>query len=147
MRRQFYGILGAFLTISIILLGSSFASQSGLDNSNFLNEQRLGNVRVVYSDNFVNLYNKEVDVSIINSGEGIADYVLVVDGLDKSLYGKVYYSVDGGETTVLTDNIVIGSIGSTGTDDYKHHKIKFFFDEIIEFNISAKYADEVNYGS
>ena len=44
-------------------------------------------------------------------------------------------------------NIVIGSIGSTGTDDYKHHKIKFFFDEIIEFNISAKYADEVNYGS
>lgn len=147
MRRQFYGILGAFLTISIILLGSSFASQSGLDNSNFLNEQKLGNVRVVFSDNFVNLYNKEVYVSVINSGEGMADYVLVIDGLDKNLYGKVYYSVDGGETLALTDKIVIGTVGDAGTDDYKHHKINFFFDEAIEFNINAKYLDEVNYGS
>lgn len=147
MRRQFYIVLGAFLTISMVLLGSSFASQSGLDNSNFLNEQKLGNVRVVYSDNFVNLYNKVVDVSIINSGEGIADYVLYIDGLDSSQYGKVYYSVDGGETLALTNNIVIGSVGSSGNDDYKHHKINFYFDEIVEFNIYAKYIDEVNYGS
>ena len=147
MRRQFYGILGAFLTISIVLLGSSFASQSGLDNSNFLNEQDLGNVRVVYSDNFVNLYNKSVDVSVINRGDGIADYALVVEGLDSSQYGKVYYNVDGGETTVLIDTIVIDSIGRVGNDDYNHHKINFYFDEIIEFSIRAKYADEVNYGS
>lgn len=147
MRRQFYIILGAFLTISMVLLGSSFASQSGLDNSNFLNEEKLGNVRVVYSDNFVNLYNKEIDVSVINSGEGIADYVLYIDGIDESLYGKVYYSVDGGETMALTRNIVIGSVGNSGSDDYKHHKINFYFDEIVEFYVHASFADEVNYGS
>ena len=148
MRRQFYMILSAFLTISIILLGCSFASTSGLDNSDFLIEQELGNVRVVYSDNFVNLYNKQVDVSIINSGEGSSDYVISVVGLDSSQYGKVYYNVDGGETMMLTDKLVIDTVGSSGSStDYKHHKINFFFDENVEFNLNTNFLEEVNYGS
>ena len=58
MRRQFYIILGAFLTISMVLLGSSFASQSGLDNSNFLNEQDLEWNKIVLDD--PDVYRREI---------------------------------------------------------------------------------------
>ena len=146
MNKRLVVILCCFFVISIVLLGVSFAQESGQDKVLSTTQDVSDNMRVIYSSKTVNKDNKVIDLSIINKSNNIKDYVILVDGL--SDYSNIRYIIDGEEKD-LSEVIYFGTLSSLGIEgDYKSHNIEFIFDADIEFNIVVKeYNGEISYGS
>ena len=148
MSKRLTVIVCSFLAVSIVLLGCSFARQSGKENGGLLQEEN-GNLRVVYSDNVINQNNKKVDLSFINRDENIRDYYVYIDNVNNIDLSNVKYKVDNGEEQSVNGNLLTGTLSEFGMDgDQVTHSIEFIFDGDITFNIGAStYDGEVVYGS
>ena len=140
-------IIGAFVIVSILLLGASFAKESGNEGKEDLIRDGSGNLRIVYSNKVINKDDKDIDISIINRSDVVKDYVIKVEGITD--YSKVKYKLDGEDEKQVTDVIYIGALSSYVNDgDYKGHNIEFIFEDDLEFNVTInEYNGEVVYGS
>lgn len=148
MNKRLGVVIVSFIAVSILLLGASFAKESGNDGKEELIRSGSDNLRIIYSNNVINRENKEANVSVINRSDMVKDYVISVEGVYD--YSNIMYKIDGGNEIALTSNVIhVGTLSSYGNEgDYKGHKIEFVFDDDIEFNVIIKeYNGEVVYGS
>ena len=85
MNKRLVVILCCFFVISIVLLGASFAQESGQDKVLSTTQDVSDNMRVIYSSKTVNKDNKVIDLSIINKSNNIKDYGLGTEKLEEEL--------------------------------------------------------------
>ena len=149
MNKRLVIVVASFAILSVVLLGFSFAKESGKEAETYGIQTNTDNIRIVYSNNVINKDNKSVDLSLINKSNDIKDYVITIEGIDSNVIGNIKYKLDDGEEKVLSKNIFNGTLSPFGNDgDYVAHHIEFIFDGEIEFKlISKEYNGEVVYGS
>lgn len=150
MSKRIYITLFCVLTLSLVLLGFSFARESGTNDVVGLKELTNDDYRVIYSDsqNISIDDSIEFDVGIINKSDVVRSYSLILSEVNNIKYDEVYYSVNDMQEQPLIDGMIyLGEISPYGQDgDYQKYNIKLInkSDEKLEFYLDTKNNSEVN---
>lgn len=147
MSKRFYIILFCTLSLSVVLLGFSFARESGNNDLVGLANGNTDDFRVVYSNNqrLDTKDNDSVDISLVNKRGDNSKFYLVLEEVSDIVYENLYYTIDDGEKTELLNNeIYLGELTSFGTDgDFMSHSIKLINEsgKELEFKLSIDKRD------
>lgn len=133
------------MSVSVVLLGFSFAKESGETDAVSLAEIREESFRAVFSNNkrLNTSDNNQVDISIINKDSLDTHFVLVLEEVHNQEVEDVYYSLDNGEEQKLVNGCIdLGTIHAYGTDgDYALHSIKIRSSHDYEFSLKVQTKD------
>lgn len=145
MSRRFYVLLFCIMSVSAILLGFSYAKESGETDVASLAEIHNETFRVVFSNNkrLDTMDNNQVDISIINKDTKDNHFALQLDEIDGQQVEDVYYSIDDAEEQKLTNGLIdLGSVKAYGSDgDYTLHHLKIRSVHAYEFSLSMQTLD------
>lgn len=151
---KFYIVLICILTCSVLLLGLSYSKQSSDGVDNGLIESNNDTYRAIYSaeEELNTLKNNVVRINLINKKDNATNYALVLEEVDNDVYSDVFYSLDGENYYLLTDNMInLGTLNAYGNDgDTKQYDIALKSSENYTFKYSIKeyiFLDEVSYDS
>ncbi len=153
MSKRFYIVLFCILSLSVVLLGFSFAKESGNNGLTSLESGSTDEYRVVYSNNqrLDNEENDTVNISIINKMKEEAKFYLVLEEINNNSYDNLYYTIDSGtKKEMLSNEIYLGELNSFGTNgDFTNHTIKLIdnSDKYLEFKLSIKRYDKNDFSS
>lgn len=138
MNKRFYVIVFLVLCVSVLLLGFSFAKESGTNNIITLAEEITNDYRIIYSNSnhLKTDGNNTTDISLINKKNESEEYAIVFTELNDVDYKNVYYRLDNGPTTLLengTINLdVLAPYGSDG--DHVLHKLSIYTRDNSSYN-------------
>lgn len=153
MSKRFYIVLFCVLSLSVVLLGFSFAKESGDNGLASLESGSTDEYRVVYSNNqrLDTVENDTVSISLINKMKEEAKFYLVLEEINNTSYDNLYYTIDDGtKKEMLSNEIYLGELNSFGTNgDFTNHTIKLIndSDKDLEFKLSIKKYDKNNFSA
>lgn len=151
---KFYVVLICMLTCSVLLLGLSYSKQSSDGVDNGLIENNTDTYRVIYSnlDDLNTLEKNIVRINLINKKDNVTNYALVLEEVDNDQYSDVFYSLDGENYYLLTDNMInLGTLNAYGSNgDTKQYNVSLKGNDNYTFKYTVKeyiFLDEVSYDS
>lgn len=151
---KFYVVLICMLTCSVLLLGLSYSKQSSDGVDNGLIENNTDTYRVIYSnmEDLNTLENNTVRINLINKKNNVTNYALVLEEVDDDNFSDVFYSIDGENYYLLTDNMInLGTLNAYGNDgDAKQYNVSLKGSDNYTFKYTVKeyiFLDEVSYDS
>lgn len=130
MKNKYYVVLFSALCLSALLLGFSYAKESGTNQETFLNQSKDENFKIVTSDSELNTNDTDgTDISIVNRSKKDANVILHLEEKEsdsKKKHKDVYYQIDNGDIKKLTnEDIELGSLTNYGTEnDHQTYNIK-----------------------
>lgn len=130
MKNKYYVILFSALCLSALLLGFSYAKESGTNQETFLNQNKDENFKIVSSDSELNTNDTDgTDISIVNRSKKDANVILHLEEKEsdsKKKHKDVYYQINNGDIKKLTnEDIELGSLTNYGTEnDHQTYNIK-----------------------
>lgn len=140
MSNRIYITLFCVLTLSLVLLGFSFAKESGTSDVALLDDKSSESFRVIYSDsqNINVKEDNEFDVGIINKSDLFCSYSLVLKENSAFNYDEVYYMINDMPEQKVKDGVIyLGEISPYGQDgDYKKYNVKIINREDVELEFS-----------
>lgn len=153
MGKRFYVVLFCVLSLSVVLLGLSFAKESGTNGDVYLADNTTDNYRVVFDeDNLIDTgKSNTMTVSIINLKNEEFNYSVVLNEVDNLKYKDVYYTVNGSEESKLKDGVIelgtlsaYGNKGDQGTYEILiYSKCNALYN--FEVSINNKKSNTLNY--
>lgn len=128
MKKSFYVVVFGSLCLSALMLGFSYARESGTNQETFLNQEKKDDFRVIFSDEYISTSDENgTDISVINYGEKETEAILVLKVKDDGeIKDDLYYSINDGKVKKLTSpEISIGTLKNYGIDgDHMTFNIK-----------------------
>lgn len=119
MNNKFYLVVFCILSCSVLLLGMSYSKDSTDHVDTGLIEISNDSYRAVYSmdKNIDTKDNNKLRVSLINKKNTDTNYALYLREESNKELIDIYYSINGGEEYLLTDNVIsLGNLSEYGTD-------------------------------
>ena len=154
MSNKFYVVLICMLTCSVLLLGLSYSKQSSDGVDIGLIENNMDTYRAIYSnqEELNTLKNNQVRINLINKKDNAANYALVLEEVDNDTFENIFYSLDGENYYLLTDNMInLGTLNAYGNDgDTKQYDVSLKASENYTFKYTIKeyiFLNEVSYDS
>lgn len=154
MSNKFYVVLICMLTCSVLLLGLSYSKQSSDGVDIGLIENNMDTYRAIYSnqEELNTLKNNQVRINLINKKDNATNYALVLEEVDNDTFENIFYSLDGENYYLLTDNMInLGTINAYGNDgDTKQYDVSLKASENYTFKYTIKeyiFLNEVSYDS
>ena len=154
MSNKFYVVLICMLTCSVLLLGLSYSKQSSDGVDIGLIENNMDTYRAIYSnqEELNTLKNNQVRINLINKKDNATNYALVLEEVDNDTFENIFYSLDGENYYLLTDNMInLGTLNACGNDgDTKQYDVSLKASENYTFKYTIKeyiFLNEVSYDS
>lgn len=154
MSNKFYVVLICMLTCSVLLLGLSYSKQSSDGVDIGLIENNMDTYRAIYSnqEELNTLKNNQVRINLINKKDNATNYALVLEEVDNDTFENIFYSLDGENYYLLTDNMInLGTLNAYGNDgDTKQYDVSLKASENYTFKYTIKeyiFLNEVSYDS
>lgn len=154
MSNKFYVVLICMLTCSVLLLGLSYSKQSSDGVDIGLIENNMDTYRAIYSnqEELNTLKNNQVRINLINKKDNVTNYALVLEEVDNDIFENIFYSLDGENYYLLTDNMInLGTLNAYGNDgDTKQYDVSLKASENYTFKYTIKeyiFLNEVSYDS
>lgn len=154
MNNKFYVVLICMLTCSVLLLGLSYSKQSSNGVDMGLIENNMDTYRAIYSnqEELNTLKNNQVRINLINKKDNATNYALVLEEVDNDSYENIFYSLDGENYYLLTDNMInLGILNAYGNEgDTKQYNVSLKASENYTFKYTIKeyiFLNEVSYDS
>ncbi len=154
MSNKFYVVLICMLTCSVLLLGLSYSKQSSDGVDIGLIENNMDTYRAIYSnrEELNTLKNNQVRINLINKKDNATNYALVLEEIDNDTFENIFYSLDGENYYLLTDNMInLGTLNAYGNDgDTKQYDVSLKASENYTFKYTIKeyiFLNEVSYDS
>lgn len=154
MSNKFYAVLICMLTCSVLLLGLSYSKQSSDGVDIGLIENNMDTYRAIYSnqEELNTLKNNQVRINLINKKDNATNYALVLEEVDNDTFENIFYSLDGENYYLLTDNMInLGTLNAYGNDgDTKQYDVSLKASENYTFKYTIKeyiFLNEVSYDS
>ena len=154
MSNKFYVVLICMLTCSVLLLGLSYKKQSSDGVDIGLIENNMDTYRAIYSnqEELNTLKNNQVRINLINKKDNATNYALVLEEIDNDTFENIFYSLDGENYYLLTDNMInLGTLNAYGNDgDTKQYDVSLKASENYTFKYTIKeyiFLNEVSYDS
>lgn len=154
MSNKFYVVLICMLTCSVLLLGLSYSKQSSDGVDIGLIENNMDTYRAIYSnqEELNTLKNNQVRINLINKKDNATNYALVLEEVDNDTFENIFYSLDGENYYLLTDNMInLGTLNAYGNDgDTKQYNVSLKASENYTFKYTIKeyiFLNEVSYDS
>ncbi len=150
MKKKYYVVLFGALFISVLLLGFSYAKESGTNQEPFLSQYKDEHFKVVYSKSELSTLDKKgVDISVVNRSNKESIVILSLKRKETESKEKkkidVYYSINDSEIKKVTnEDIQLGVLKRYGTEnDQATYNIKITSksDEPIYYELSIKKED------
>lgn len=146
MKKRLSVLLLIVFGISVFLLGFSYAKESGKTEDASYIEKVDDDYRVVFQDGYyLDKINNVVTFNLVNKAEEERTYVVSLNETLNQEYENVYYSVDGGDKILLSDeNVLKVTLSAYGSDgDLEYHKIILYTDdESLKFRVDVISKDE-----
>lgn len=141
MNKRFYVFIFLIMFTSALLLGFSYASESGRTDVSFLAQVKNDDYRVVFSNNrrLDTRDNSKVEIGIVNKDSENSNFVLKLSEMDQKNYDNVYYSLDGNDFVELNNGIIdLGEVNKKGSKgDFIYHIVELKSDEDYEFSLNV----------
>ena len=154
MSNKFYVVLICMLTCSVLLLGLSYSKQSSDGVDIGLIENNMDTYRAIYSnqEELNTLKNNQVRINLINKKDNATNYALVLEEIDNDTFENIFYSLDGENYYLLTDNMInLGTLNAYSNDgDTKQYDVSLKASENYTFKYTIKeyiFLNEVSYDS
>lgn len=132
--------------ISVFLLGFSYAKESGKTEDASYIEKVADDYRAVFPDGYyLDRLDNVVTFNLVNMALEEKTYMVSLHETQNQEYENVYYSVDGGDKILLSDeNVLKVTLSAYGTDgDLGYHKIAIFYDDDnLKFRVDISSNDE-----
>lgn len=119
MNKRFYVVIFCILSCSVLLLGMSYSK----DSNDLVDTESLKvsneSYKAVYSSNeyLDTKDNNKLRVSLVNKKGIDTKYALYLKEKDNKIVENVYYSIDGEEEYLLTDDVIyLGTLNKYGTE-------------------------------
>lgn len=143
--KRFYVVLFSVLCLSVVLLGFSFAKESGTIDTSFLHEEKASEYRIVYSNgNILNtVNNKSTLISFTNKKNESTDIYIKLEEKNKLEYKNVFYKINDGTEHLLVDDLIkLGSFDAYGYDgDNQVYKLDVYTKDDAKYNFVIKIAN------
>lgn len=119
MEKKFYLAIFCILSCSVILLGMSYSKKSSDAIDTELQHVNNDSYKAVYSNNeyLDTKDNNSLRISLVNKNKKDTNYALYLREVNNKKVENVYYSINGGEEYLLTEEIInLGTLTKYGTN-------------------------------